>query len=1001
MNIKQATLLPALTLLCATAFAGSGTMEPRTPEGCMVEAAQRPQSPSAKGKVLATGKVVDKVGEPVIGATVMEKGTHNGVITDANGNYSIYVSPGNSLIISYIGFADREQEGGKDRTVTLDDNTEDLNEVVVIGYGSVEKADLAGSISVMNSKKFQDQPITQLTDALQGRVSGVTINTTGQPGEVPSILIRGTNSINLSNQPLWVVDGVIRSDGAYGLNPSDIQSIQILKDASSTAIYGSRGANGVILVTTKKGHYGQKHITFEANAGMSHIYDYYDIVSPYEFATEFNKYQPNTFDQQQLSDFQSGRKGCDWQKAITQTGWTQDYKFAFTNGSEKSNYYFSGNYMDQTGIILGTRANRLNFRGNFSSVITDWFSFTADFNISHNKQYKTTGWNYLNSLNFAPVISLRNDDGTYDLTRDSYSLIDQSNPVARQKWNDHRQINDILNGRLELNFIIQPGLTFNSTNSVDYDASQNMNFSTGKLGGTNGMSNNGGNSLTWQTTNNLTYAHKWGGHSLTATGVFEAQKNKYTARNISGSNLSPEDVGWWNIAVAGTKNPGLGYSEWSMASFLGRVLYNYRDRYLATVSFRADGSSHFINKKWGYFPSVGLAWNLGNEKFMQDQNVFQNVKIRASYGTIGNQGISSYTTLGLLQGATTYYGTSTPYSGYWIGSAMPTPDLSWEKTRQLDLGLEFGILDNRIRFTFDYYNKETHDALLMRTIPSYDGGGSYWTNVGKVRNCGLDVTIDANVFNNKDFSWSTTFNLSYSTNKVKSLAGLPFLDGTTPLGGTLQESINRIVVGKPIGSFYLYKWTGLDDKGCDSYADLDGDGEHSVGDKEILGDPNPDVVLGWNNTFTYKNWSLNIFMTSALGMQRFNMLDFTTCSQTGAYNFYTAKKAISNMDGNCDHPTYPNFVNTRNGTELASSRWLQDADYLRLDNIALSYNLKKSVTKFADITLSLSAQNLFVITGYDGSSPVCYNSNSSLNSGYDFGLYPLTRTFSFGAKFTF
>lgn len=957
-----------------------------------------------------TGTVLDVTGMPVIGANVMVKGTTNGTITDMDGKFTLEVPKGATLNVSYIGYLTTSIpiDNKTNYSITLKEDVQGLEEVVVIGYGTVRKVDLAGSVSILNNKSFKDQPILQVSDALQGRVSGVQVQSNGVPGGDIKIRIRGTGSINRSNDPLYVVDGIVRESGLTGLNPEDIQSIQVLKDASSTAIYGSRGANGVVLITTKTGKVNVREIMFDAQVGIGTVAKRYETLSPYEFATAYNTYMPNTFSQEQLTAFQNGTIGTDWQDAIYQNGITQNYKLSLTNGNEKTQFFVSANYMEQETVIIEKQNQRYQTRANLTSQIFDWVHLTADINASHNIKKGATDNIAMEALNFAPVLNIYDTNGDYT-KNDPYSAILSSNPVGVLKENKDEVMSDIVNAHIDLKFNIIPGLTFTTTNGVNYSDQKTYSFRSMKVEKNHSsMSNYDAYNMTLQTTNNLTYNGKWGDHALTATAVYEATMSEYRSMGITGTDLTTESVGWWNAKMAETRDVSNSYSKWALISGVARIMYNYKDRYLLTGTFRADGSSKFTNEKWGYFPSIAAAWSIGNEKFMQQQNLIQNLKLRASYGLVGSQAINPYETLGLMAQTGYAFGGTNKYTGYWPSQSMATPDLTWEKTHQLDIGVDFSILNDRINFSFDYFNKLTKDGLLRKNIPEYDGGGTYWVNAGEIKNCGLDISVDAQILEFNDFSWNSMFTGSYLKNKVKSLGGQSFIDGTTPYVGLIQGGVNRVQVGQPVGALYGYIWTGLDKNGLDSYADLDNDGVFGSGDRTFIGKSTPDFTLGWNNSLHWKNWDLNIFFTGAFGADRLNLTRFITTTQTGNYPFITLKEAWEDSyDKKGESARYPSVTAKGNNNQAGSTKYLESADYVRLDNITLSYTLPKKIIKFTDLRFSLSCQNLFTITGYKGLDPsgVTYvSSNTSsidVNDGIDMGVYPVNRSYTFGIRMNF
>lgn len=965
--------------------------------------------------ISVTGTVVDQNGEPLMGVNVIEKGTTNGTMTDMDGRFTLSV-PGNATLqISYIGYTTEEVVVNNQTklNITLKEDSQNLDELVVVGYGVVRKADLAGSVAVLDSKSFKDQPIVQVSDALQGRVSGVQVQNSGVPGGTVKIRVRGSGSINRSNDPLYVIDGIVRESGLTGLNPEDIRSMQVLKDASSTAIYGSRGANGVVLITTKTGKANTREITLDAKVGIGTVAKRYETLSPYEFANLYNTYRPNTFTHEQLSAFQNGTAGTDWQDQIYQTGITQDYKLTFSGGSDKIQYLVSGNYVGQDGVVIENKNERFQARANITSQVTDWLHVTADVNASHNIRhsgdFSAGKGNIVNvAMNYSPVLGILNEDGSY--TRDPYSALTQNNPVGMLKEQTGETITDIVNARMDLKFDILPGLTFTTSNGIDYNDLKGYSFSTKKVtNSNNSMGNNDTYRMTLQTTNNLTYTNKWGDHALTATAVYEATHSETRYMELNGSGLLTESVGWWNVNMASSRTVKNSYSEWALMSGVGRVMYNYKDRYMLTGTIRADGSSKFQNKKWGYFPSIAAAWSLGNEDFMQNQNIVQDMKIRASYGVIGSQAIDPYGTLGLMADAMYAFGGSSQYTGYWIGTSVATPDLTWETTHQFDLGLDFSVLNHRLSVSLDYFDKQTKDGLLKKTIPNYDGGGSYWVNAGEISNRGLDFSINALVIDQKDFSWNTNLTGTYLKNEVKSLGGMEFISGSTPASGMIpDDGVTRVEVGQPIGAFYGYVWTGLDESGKDSYLDLDNSGVIDANDRTFIGKATPDFTLGWNNTLSWKNWDLNVFFTGAFGADRLNLVRYTGAAITGDFAFITLKEAWENsFDKLGQAARYPSVKVEGNNYQAASTKWLESADYFRLDNISLSYNLPKKVAKFADLRFTFSCQNLFTITGYKGMDPAgisfmdTSNGSVDINDGIDMGAYPLNRTYTIGVRMNF
>ena len=955
-----------------------------------------------------SGRITDSSGEPLIGVNISEKGTSNGTITDFDGKFTLNVSPNSVLVVSYIGYKQQEIKVNNQTSfnITLHEDTETLDEVVVIGYGAVKKADLAGSVSVMDNKAFRDQPITQASDALQGRMSGVNVVSDGIPGGSVKIRVRGTNSINKSNDPLYVVDGIVRESGLEGINPEDIQSMQVLKDASSTAIYGSRGANGVVIITTKTGVKGQSSITFDATVGVSNATRLPKMMDTKSYAQALVDYAG--VNQVEVQDYLNGTNpGIDWTDVMFRTGVTQNYKLVLSKGKEDMQTYISANYMKNDGILEKSSYERYSAKANVKASIKKWLDVTLDVNASRGIStgiggLEMSGYNPLwIAFNSSPTMTMKDENGNYN--NDPYCTI-QENAYGALAGGDNERRKDVLNGRIDLKFNIAKGLTFTSTNGLDYYNFTSYGFSpkaTGIDHNNNSMSNANTQRMMLQTSNNLTYINTWNDkHNLTATVVWEATKSETRYMDITGQNIQVESVGWWNIQNASKRDASNNYSAWALLSGVGRVMYNFDNKYLLTGTFRADGSSRFSKNKWGYFPSIAAAWTVSNEKFMANaQDVISNLKIRASYGVIGNQDIDPYSTLGLLSTTSTYFGTNTGTTGYWANT-LATPDIKWEKTKQFDFGVDLSFLHGKIDLSLDYLNKQTSDALLTTRVADYLGGSSYLINAGKVANQGIDITLTANLIDHKDFSWSTTINGTYLKNEVKKLtAQEPII-----YGGSFQSIITDCTIikeGEPIGTLFGYRWAGIDKEGYDTYYTANGDitRNPSTEDRVVLGKSTPDFTLGWNNSLRYKNWSLNAFFNAAFGVQRLNALRFSMNSMIGNSRMFTDADFLSQVGTTMPDPRVENNQYIGN-----SSKWVENADYFRCENITLAYDFPKSMTKFADLRLSFSVQNLFTITGYKGSNPASYSFSSDYGdraAGIDTGTYPTPRTFTFGLRMNF
>ena len=818
------------------------------------------------------------------------------------------------------------------------------------------------------------------------------------PGASMKVRVRGTTSINKSSDPLYVIDGIISSSGLDGINPSDIQSMEILKDASSTAIYGSRGSNGVILITTKQGSEGKAQVTFDASVGLSTVRKQYDLLNAYEYATALNDIRgSSTISAEDLEAYKNGTKGINWTDLLTRTGITQDYRLAISGGNEKVKYLISGNVLDQEAITIMSDYKRYGIRANIDSEVKPWLTISAKLNASSLHKHNEGGANWLHVTNFSPTMELKDPEtGVYNT--DPYNMVG-SNPYGEIVVNNSDSYSYNLNANLTLLFKIMKGLTLSVQGGYDYDNSPSYSFRS-KLdspGAINSASNTSALHNYWQNTNNLTWQKQFGDHSFIAMAVWEISRSWDSQLKGTGSNLNNESVGYWNLGNAAIRDASNSYTEFSLASGIVRANYDYKKRYFITAALRADGSSKFQgDNKWGYFPSAAIAWDIAQESFMSNQHVLDQLKLRASFGVTGNQDIAAYSTLGMLSGASYGWGTSTSSTGYW-GNQFATPDITWEKTYQYDLGLDLSL--GGFNITVDWFKKQTKDLLFQKQVPKYNGGGTYWVNQGKLNNTGVEMSLTTFPVKGA-VTWETSLNASYVKNEVADLAGDDFVltANYSDLGGPLQI----MKPGYPMGSFYVYQWKGFDDKGANLYQKADGSltTNPTSDDLVVKGQASPKWTVGWNNTVTWKNWTLNVFFNAATGYDRLNISRFMAASMTGVSRFITLRDAyFKGWDhvANKADALYPSLTNTDNKSYANSDFWLEDASFIKLKNISLSYRIPRRVLKFASVQLSVSAQDLFTITRYKGMDPEVYTSYD----GLDYGAYPIPRTITFGAKIRF
>lgn len=947
------------------------------------------------------GVINDEQGETIIGASVIIKGEDTGTTSDMDGRFTLEAPEGAILVISYIGYHTQEVKVRKRSLlrVVLKEDNQLLDEVVVVGYGTVKKSDLTGAVFGVSNRQYKNQPVQRVENILQGRTPGVEVTaTSGMPGASMKVRVRGTTSINKSSDPLYVIDGIISSSGLDGINPSDIQSMEILKDASSTAIYGSRGSNGVILITTKQGSEGKAQVTFDASIGLSTVRKQYDLLNAYEYATALNDIRgSSTISAEDLEAYKNGTKGINWTDLLTRTGITQDYRLAISGGNEKVKYLISGNVLDQEAITIMSDYKRYGIRANIDSEVKPWLTISAKLNASSLHKHNEGGANWLHVTNFSPTMELKDPEtGVYNT--DPYNMIGSS-PYGEMIVNNSDSYSYNLNANLTLLFKIMKGLTLSVQGGYDYDNSPSYSFRS-KLdspGAINSASNTNALHNYWQNTNNLTWQKQFGDHSFTAMGVWEISRSWDSQLKGTGSNLNNESVGYWNLGNAAIRDASNSYTEFSLASGIVRANYDYKKRYFITAALRADGSSKFQgDNKWGYFPSAAVAWDIAQESFMSNQHVLDQLKLRASFGVTGNQDIAAYSTLGMLSGASYGWGTSTSSTGYW-GYQFATPGITWEKTYQYDLGLDMSI--GGFNITVDWFKKQTKDLLFQKQVPKYNGGGTYWVNQGKLNNTGVELSLTTFPVKGA-VTWETSLNASYVKNEVADLAGDDFVltANYSDLGGPLQI----MKPGYPMGSFYVYQWKGFDDKGANLYQKADGSltTNPTSDDLVVKGQASPKWTVGWNNTVTWKNWTLNVFFNAATGYDRLNISRFMAASMTGVSRFITLRDAyFKGWDhvANKADALYPSLTNTDNKSYANSDFWLEDASFIKLKNISLSYRIPRRVLKFASVQLSVSAQDLFTITRYKGMDPEVYTSYD----GLDYGAYPIPRTITFGAKIRF
>jgi TonB-linked SusC/RagA family outer membrane protein len=999
-----------------------------------------------------TGTVRAADGEMLPGVSILLKGTSTGTVTDVEGRYSIHAPENGTLVFSSIGYTLQETPvtGRSVINVTLAEDVHSLQEVVVVGYGTQKKSDLTGSISSISGNEVTLLPTQRVDQALQGRAAGVMVlNTDGAPGGNTTIRVRGMNSINGGNNALIVIDGLQGAD-LNSINPNDIESIEVLKDASATAIYGSQGANGVILITTKMGKTGKPVISYTYDMGASQQNKKYDLLSAAEYARNINAVvlsrngdritpQP-IFSEAEIEEFER-TGGTDWQDVIYRTAKIQNHQLSLSGANDKVNYLLSGGYLDQEGILLNTSYKRFTLRANVETEINKWAVFGLNWAGSKEITNSTlfggsTDWpnNPVGAaLRFSPTIPVYDENGNYSKGSLFYGNPILWNPLASavEPLLEGNTFRNNLNSYLQ--FQLMKGLTLRVTGGARLTEQDNVRFLNNKT--FIGLQNNGQgttttNSTTYlQNSNILTYDKTIDQHHLTVTAVAEQQYTKSAGANISTTDFLNKQTGAYDLAGANISNVGSFLSERRINSYLGRVNYIFNDRYLITASYRADGSSVFgKNNKWGYFPSASVAWRAANESFVSDLNVFSDLKFRASWGVTGNQAISPYQTLARINSGANY-----PYNGgdgTDIGfqiTAAENPSLRWETTTQTDFGIDVGILNGRLNITADYYIKTTEDLLMPRELPLHTGLRSIIDNVGSMQNKGIEIAVDGDPLVGT-LAWNTGFNISANRTTVLDVGPvgkIAFTAGGSGQGTNLP--FMYLVTDEPFGQMmgWGYEGTWKQDEadlaatygqlpGDPHYTDVNKDGKIDIQDQKVIGNSMPKFIFGWNNRLTYRNFELMLQIQGVQGNNIFNVARIALEEQQGTSRRLLDRWTPDNKDS--DIPALIDGL-TRQNANLTStisfptssgntnSRWVEDGSYVRLKNITVAYNFPKALTdkiNLNNLRLYVSGTNLVTITNYLGYDPeVSSYTGNDAQIGTDYNNYPQSKLFNVGVNLSF
>ena len=1017
------------------------------------------------GTYKITGLVIDyDDGEPVIGASIAIQGQKAVSISDINGEFSIASTTAEATIdVSSVGYETQSVKVtfGKNNTIRLRQRTDQLNEVVVVGYGETTRKDLTGSVAKVDVKDMQKAPVSNFEEALAGRVAGVVSSSSdGQPGSELSIVIRGNNSVTQDNSPLYVVDGFpLETSVGNVLNPEEIESMEILKDASATAIYGSRGANGVILITTKKGKVGRPVVSYNLYMGVQSAVKKQEMLDPYEFVRYQLDVNPTLYasmylgNERTLEDYRN-IKGINWQDEVLRNAFVMNHNISVRGGTETTRYSLSGSVVDQDGIITNSGFRKYQGRLNLEQTLSRKVKVGLNLNYTYTKKFGTiaaeqntspTASIMYSMWGYRPVGSLWSDDLMDTLFDDSVDANRdyRINPVmaATNEFNPLHTHTFIANAFVQYKILDNLILRITGGYNRVGQRREVFNNSSSRLGHPRTNEKVNGSITNMERTNFLnenTLTYNWKlkkGHALKLLAGFTLQDSRYGSEGFTSINVPNEELG-----IAGldegtvTKAPVVRTSN-SLMSFLARADYNYKSRYMLTVSYRADGSSKFPrSNRWASFPSAAVAWGFGQEAFMKDLTWFNQGKLRAGFGTTGNNRVTDYASLTSLVISPTsgYTVSNSPLKGV-VPATLGNSDLKWETTEQYDLGLDMSFLNERISFTADYYYKRTKDLLLNATLAPSMGFLTAYKNVGSVSNTGIELTLDTENLRTRNFNWSSNFNIAFNRNKVLALNEDEPSLATRVTWGNFNNAYPYIAVpGQPIAMFYGYLFdgiyqyedfdkvgesyilkSGIPNNGNDRaniqpgdirYRDINGDGQIDSYDLTIIGNPNPKFTGGFTNNFRYRDFDLSLFLQFSYGGQimNANRIEFEGGDPT-------ARTSLNMFASVKDRWTPENPSNTLfrvggQGPTAYSDRTIEDGSYLRLKTVTLGYTLPAALTRRASISslrFYMSAQNLLTWTAYSGLDPEVSTYNTALTPAFDWSPYPRSRTITFGIDIAF
>ena len=971
-------------------------------------------------QITVQGVVKDQTGETVIGASVMEKGTTNGTITGIDGDFSLNMSPNGTLVVSFVGYKTQEVQvkGQKQLQVVLSEDAEMLDEVVVIGYGTMKKSDLTGAVSSIGNKDIKDSPVSNLGQAIQGKISGVQIVDAGKPGDNVSIKIRGLGSIN-NCDPLVVIDGVPTDLGLSSLNMADVERLDVLKDASATAIYGSRGANGVVMITTKRGTEGKGKLAVSANYSFQNATNVPSLLNAAQYAELSNDMMVNSGrnpNPEWANPSELGA-GTDWMDELLRTGVMQNYTVSYSGGNEKSHYYVSGGFLDQSGIVKSVNYRRFTFQSNSDAQVLKWLKFSNNITFSADTK-KSGSYNIGDALKALPIYPVKNEDGSWsgpDGNSEWYGST--RNPIGPTELNKSQTdgYNFLANLTAELTFT--KWLKFKST--FGYDAkfwfidnvTPKYNWNPTPTEETSRYKSDN-KSFTYLWDNYFLFDHTFAEkHRVGLMAGMSAQWNTNDYLNAQKNvfmfdNVHEMDNGEEMYAIGGNE------TEWALLSYMARVNYSYEDRYLLTATIRRDGSSRFGKKhRWGTFPSVSVAWRASQEKWFPKNDYINDLKVRAGYGVTGSQAsVGNYSYLASYNTSVYPFGISSGNQTALVSSTLANPYIHWEEVAQTNIGFDASLFNSRVMFSFDAYLKETRDMLVKASIPitsGFEDTTTTYTNAGKVRNQGIEMSLHT-INLTGELGWETNLTATYNKNKIKDLnSDVPYY-----INQINNSYVTMLAKDYPINVFYGYVTDGIfqnqsevnthavqpgAEPGDIRFRDLNNDGVINDSDRTVIGNPNPSWLFSMNNSLSYKGFELSVFLQGIAGNKIYNANNIDNTGMAAAYNQTT--DVLKRWQGEGTSNSMPRAVfGDPNQNTRVSDRFVENGSYLRLKNITLSYTFPKQwlqKTQIENARLSLSCENVATITGYSGFDP-----EVGIN-GIDQNRYPISRTFSLGLNFNF